>query len=115
MSTGNGKPPSPEKILEAIEKSSPPTKLDQSAGILEERLQREIDDRRGERFHWIIACTILLDLATFPHLTWIGIICIFLLEVLALIGMARRQGVDWAVVLLETLYHHVYKLMDREK
>lgn len=71
---------------------------------LELALQREADSRREERLYWILVCTIFFDVATFPHLSWIAVVCVFLLEVVTLLGLARRLGNEYVVILMERLF-----------
>ena len=47
----------------------------------------------------------MIDMAVFQHLSWIGIICIFLLEIIILIGLARRLGSEHITILLDYLFH----------
>jgi hypothetical protein len=102
--------PAPKPISEILEAGSDarnPSPVDESAAALEIALQREMDSRREERFYWILFCTILADMAMFPHMTWIGIICIFLLEVVALIGLAKRLGSENVSILLDHLFYSI--------
>jgi hypothetical protein len=122
MSTGddqNAQPeptalPAPRKpisdILARGADSLPPLPVDESAASLELRLQKETDGRQEDRFYGIAIGTVLMDMAVFQHLPWIGIICIFLLELVILLGLARRFGNEHVTILLDYLFH---KLCER--
>nr|WP_249788950.1 hypothetical protein [Bradyrhizobium sp. BRP19] len=71
---------------------SAPNVIEKSAAALEAALQKEADERREERFYWICACIALIDLATFPHLGFVAVICVFLIEILALAALARKYA-----------------------
>ncbi|MHC2294403.1 hypothetical protein [Bradyrhizobium barranii] len=66
--------------------------VETSAAALEAALQKEADERREERFYWICACITLIDLATFPHLGFVAVICIFLIQIVALAALARKYA-----------------------
>jgi hypothetical protein len=74
---------------------------------LEAALQKEADERREERFCWIFVCAFFVDLATFQHLNWIGVIFVFLLEVIFLIVMARKYANEEIVMLLQRVFNAV--------
>lgn len=86
-------PPKPiSDVLARGTDAAPPLPVDVSAAALEAALQKEADERREERFYWIGSCVVLLDLATFPHLGFIAVICVFLIELLVLAGLARKYA-----------------------
>lgn len=87
-----------------------PLPVDESAAALELRLQKETDGRQEDRFYGIAIGTVLVDMAVFPHLSVVGIICIFLLEIVVLLGLARRLGNEFITILLSHLFH---KLCER--
>lgn len=62
-------PPSPKDDFAQIETQSVPTKLDDSIAILQTQLQQEIDQRREERFVWVLATVLLVACLAFPHLS----------------------------------------------
>lgn len=53
---------------------------------------QKADERREERFYWICARITLIDLATFPHLGFVAVICIFLIQIVALAALARKYA-----------------------
>jgi hypothetical protein len=88
----------------------PPLPVDESAAALELRLQKETDGRQEDRFYGIAIGAVLIDMAVFQHLPWIGIVCIFLLELVILLGLAKRFGNEHVTILLDFLFH---KLCER--
>lgn len=96
--------------LEKIESTGQPSQLDETAAALEQRLLREQDARKEERFYWIVALTVVLDVLMFKFLDN-GALAFFLLaiEVVTLIGVAKFLGVDGIAVFLEKI---VYKWLD---
>jgi hypothetical protein len=118
MSTGD-EPSSPANlpthrpisdILSRGTDAHPPLPVDESAAALELRLQKETDGRQEDKFYAIAIGTVLLNTAVFQHLPWIGIVCIFLLELVVLLGLAKRLGSEHVTVLLDFLFH---KLCER--
>lgn len=83
----------------------PPLPVDESAAALELRLQKVLDERQEERFYGVLVATVLIDMIVFEHLSWIGIICIFLLELVILTGLARKLGSEHVTILLDYLFH----------
>ena len=74
------------------------------AAAYEGKLQAENDSRQGERFFWIFALVLCIDVLVFPGLSW-GALPVFLLEVVFLIGLAHHLGVDSVVVLLNRIFN----------
>jgi hypothetical protein len=81
--------------------------VDESAAALEQRLQKEIGGRQEDKFYAIAIGTVLLDMAMFQHLSWLGIVCIFLLEIVILLGLAKRLGMEHVTILLDYLFHQI--------
>jgi len=117
MNTADESSPEPRKpsiletrpIAEVLARgadASPPLPVDESAAALELRLQKEMDGRQEDKFWAFFIGTILLDMAMFQHLPWIGIICVFLLELVGLLGLAKRFGNEFATILLAHLYQN---------
>jgi hypothetical protein len=118
MSTGDGagseppensnppavKKPFSEVIARGVD-SLPPLPVDESAAALELRLQKETDGRQDDRFYGIAIGTVLIDMAVFEHMPWIGIVCVFLLELVILLGLAKRFGNEHITILLDYLFH----------
>jgi len=68
---------------------------------LEAALQKELRERREERFYWICACVVLMDLATFPRLGFFAILCVFLIELLGLAALARKYADERIVIAID--------------
>ena len=93
------------EILARGADASPPLPVDESAAALEAQLQKEVDGRQEDKFYSIAIGTVLIDMAMFQHLSWIGIVCIFLLELVILLGLAKRYGNEHITILLNYLFH----------
>lgn len=108
---GNTQQPS-KPIAEILARGTdaiPPLPVDQSAAALELRLQKEIDGRNQDLFFVIGFLVVAIDAAVFQHLPWVGIVCIFILEVVLLIGLAKRLGNEHVTILLDRLFHQLLK------
>ncbi len=97
----------PKNLHEEFYRSVVATKSDEGAGALEKAIESERDSRREERFYWILALIVVIDIAAFQHLDWVPSILVFLLEIIGLIGMAKWLGVDAVAVLLERTYSRI--------
>lgn len=82
-------------------------------GTLEAALQKELKERREERFYWICACVVLLDLATFPYLGFVAIICVFLIELLGLAALARKYADERIVIAIDRTVASIWKKVRR--
>src|SRR5690242_17268962 len=126
MSTANGpnqKPPESSlpatkpiaEILERGADATPPLPVDESAAALETRLQKEIDGRQDDKFWAFFIGTILIDIATFQHMPWVGIVCVFLLELVGLLGLAKRYGNEFATIMLAHIFQHFFEWIKKDK
>lgn len=127
MSTDSGPPnqpdqpalPAPAKpisdILRRGTDAIPPLPVDESAAALEQRLQKEIDGRSEDKFYFIAFGVILIDAIIFKDQSWVSIVCIFLLELIVLLGLAKRLGNEHVSILLEILFHRVCRLLGKEE
>jgi hypothetical protein len=96
--------PPPNGDLTRLERSAPPTKIDETAASLESLLQAERNHRNQERFFWIFGCSLLLDIIIFRELGAWGF-PIFLLQIVFLFGLAGWMGVETVTVFLERLFY----------
>lgn len=68
---------------------------DRLIASLQDLLLRETDKRSEERFAWFAALNIIGDLFVFPNLsTWSAPIAIAVIQILLLIVLGRKWGVD---------------------
>lgn len=87
--------PLPDEVL-----LSPPSegKLGDNVAKLESDLAREKEERQEERFLWISGAVVLLNFIGYALIKDIAaFIPLFLLQLILLVVLARRLGVDWAV------------------
>lgn len=72
-----------------------PTAQDKQIQELQERLEHEIDARQEERFVGIVFIVLLLDVVFFTVMpTFGGPLALLVLELLILIPLARRMGME---------------------
>jgi hypothetical protein len=110
--------PATRTISEVLSRGAdalPPLPVDESAAALEARLQKELDGRQEDRFYAFFAGTILIDMAMFQHLPWIGTICIFILEIIFLTGLAKRLGNEFVTILLSRLFHRALSWIGKDE
>ena len=104
---------SPEEGLEEFcedDNSALPARTADEIAKLEDDLQHERDSRKEERFYWILALVISMDVSAFQRLGGVQVVFIFLLELVLLIPLAKYLGVDWMVELLKAL---LFKVLDK--
>jgi len=97
-------PPKPTHLPLDVSSATVPTKVDESAAHLERLLQRESDERREERFYWVVVSTVLLDGLIAPAMGPVSFIPIFALQLVILAGLAIRLGVDHFAVPLMRIF-----------
>ena len=75
---------------------------------LETDLDSEKEDRKEERFNWICLSALLLDAVIIRSIdgSWLFVL-LFMLQIILLLGMAQRLGVDWAVKTLGWFLHWI--------
>lgn len=83
-----------KKLAEvSLEEESP--KLAAAKSELEEEDEAIADMRREERFMWALACLVLFDTVVFREFqTWSGPIVIGLLQVIFIMVLAKRHGIE---------------------
>lgn len=73
-------------------------KLIEKADQLEEGLASEKDERREERFYWILSVALLLNVLFAKFLqNNVAFITLFVIQLFFLAAVARKLGVDWVV------------------
>jgi hypothetical protein len=88
--------------FDRLEKSTKSDKDSDNIAHLEHRLERERDLRLEERFVWLVIVLMLLDWHVFQDIaSWAGIISIFILQLVVLLILAKKWGVDVVHVWLD--------------
>ena len=91
------------------------TVKDQQIAELQNDLEYEKDQRKEERFAWVIVSVILVDILLLgPMTNPVTPIGIFVLELIALLIFARRSGIDYVAVLLDKLIGSVTKRLGKD-
>lgn len=86
------------------------TKRDEQIRKLEQLLSEEKDSRKQERFFGILGFLILLNVIFLtPMQTWGGPISILILELIALVLLARRMGLQEASQIIDRILVHSSK------
>jgi hypothetical protein len=108
MSTERGKPPPGNPP--SAHSSHPIPDIDVSGAhpkdaaleILQKELDRQKEGRKEERFYWVCALCVIVDILMFREMqTWASPVCISVIELLILISLGRRWGVDHIYTLTE--------------
>ena len=96
-----------KKVFKNID-SVEPGSQDQQIAELEKALEREKDSRREERFFFIFLTTIIFDIvifSVFPN--WAGPFSILILQIIFLILLAKRLGMEEVQQLLSRILGRV--------
>ena len=92
----------PEDDLKKLIPDEESTQRDETIASLEDRLEKERDGRKEERFYSVLGMVILFNFVTFPEMqTWSAPMSILVLECIALLGFAKQCGVDYVVKLID--------------
>ncbi|MDP6708426.1 MAG: hypothetical protein QF893_18950 [Alphaproteobacteria bacterium] len=70
------------------------THKDSQIAKIEDDITKERDGRREERFFWIFGAFILLDFLAFPSMSWAATFFLFVLQLIFLVLLGDRLGVD---------------------
>ncbi len=91
-------------------------KLMENIYQLETDLDSEKEERREERFTWILVIAIMFDVIALQAIDgFFSFVLVFLLQLTALLGIAQKLGVDWAVKLLGWLLHYVSEKFNSDR
>ena len=83
-------------------------KRDQQVSELQEQLTQERDERREERFVFLVVIVILLNVIFFSFMpSFGGPLAILILELLVLIPLARRMGMEEIAQILSRVIDRV--------
>ena len=89
--------------ISSIAQSEKPSH-DKLLNKLQEELNNERDARREERFMWIVSLVILFDVVVFPIMsTFTGPLIIATFQILILLSIARRMGMQEIVKMMENI------------
>ncbi|WP_116082058.1 hypothetical protein [Tropicimonas sp. IMCC34011] len=82
------------------------TPLMENIAKLETDLDAEKEERREERFYWICGVAISFDVIAIQAVSGSWLFApVFMLQLILLVGIAQRLGVDWAVQMIGALFH----------
>ncbi len=85
-----------------------PTLKDSQIDALQKKLDYERDARREERFIYIVVLVILLDIVFFSIMpSFGGPIALLILELLILIPLAKRMGMEEIATILDNVLNRV--------
>ncbi len=84
--------------------AQPATLKDKQIAQIENDLQREKDARKEERFYWIFAIILTVDIFVFPNSSSIiGIFSLTIIELILLLGLAICLGLENISVILSNI------------
>ena len=108
-------PPRKTKLSDfAILAESDVTKQDEQISELQERLTEERDARKEDRFVFIVLIVLLLDVVFFTVMpTFGGPLALIILELLILIPLAKRMGMEEVAQILSRVLHRVADKADK--
>jgi len=89
-------------------KASEPSKQDQQIQELQSQLEYERDGRKEDRFVGIVCLVLLLDVVFFSVMeTFGGPLALLVLELLILIPLAKRMGMQEVAQILSRVLHRM--------
>lgn len=90
------------------------TKKDQEIERLQTHLQQVEDSRKEERFGWIVALLALVNyLLLKDAANLLTPLIVFIFELLALLVLARRSGVEYVEIIISKLIGSVTKRIEK--
>lgn len=97
----------PTKGFDAVVKSGA-TKQEEQISELQEQLAQEKDARMEDRFVFIVAVVILLDVVFFTVMpSFGGPLALLILQLLVLIPLAKRMGMQEVAQILSRVLHRM--------
>lgn len=104
----------PELAAAIAEAKTEPAAVTSAAARVERDLEEVRDDRDEERFLWILCFIILFDCVVLGRMdNFAAPLVIGVLQLLLLIGLARKFGVDDITVLVTRLLHRLSDRADK--
>lgn len=105
--TESAKPPEDEELIAAIF-SDTPTDKDRQIEELQEEIVREKDARNEDRFFFIAVCVLLFNIMIFNSMSNTSApIAILILELLILVPLAQRLGMQEIATRLDRALHRM--------
>ena len=93
----------------------PATVQDKQVEQLQKQLTAERDGRREDRFVGIVLLVLLLDVVFFTLVSFGGALALLVLELLILIPLARRMGMEEIAQIISSVLHRIaQKASDHE-
>lgn len=80
--------------FDRITRSSPDSSKDEQIAALEDDLQSEKDGRNNDRFLAALGFIILFDSLIFRDTSWVGSLVVLFFEILLILVLAKRLGVE---------------------
>jgi len=81
-----------------------PSPKDQKIEALESDLEKERDQRKEERFLFIVAVMIILNVFSFQNMdTWGGPISVVIIEIILILAISKRSGMEHIIPIVERL------------
>lgn len=91
------------------------TKNDEQIAKLQGELSAERDNRKEERFIWIMLSTFFYDCFLFSNISFLTGVLLFLFEITILMIFAKWLGIEYAIKILKPLSNRIDKLIDKTK
>ena len=84
-----------------------PTKQDKQIERLQKLLTSEQDGRREDRFVGLVLLILLLDVVFFTVVSFGGALALLVLELLILVPLARRMGMEEIAQIISSVLHRL--------
>lgn len=86
---------------------------DAAQADLERKVTKEQHARKEERFLWMLAVLILLDVFFFTMVNSWGAICILILEIILLVLLAEKCGIKEFALLVQKIIYPIFNRNDK--
>lgn len=104
-------------VIDSAEEATPQqNKLMSNISQLETDLDTEKEERKEERFIWACAVVVLLNALVLVSIGGgsFSFTLLFLFQLVVMLGVANKLGVDWAVRGIGWLLHQIAKHLDKD-